>query len=128
MPDSVVTNVISTRFLEWAASLPESDRATLAEWMGVGEQPEPGERRSAREEVGRRLVDKLRRFSTDDLDDDERAMLGVLMAPGLQLLLPGEVAARSITGEEELLPRGMSGILPSALVQRMRGIDQTNIR
>jgi len=51
-------------------------------------------------------------------------MLSVLMAPGLRLLLPGEATV----GTDEFLPRGMSGILPSALAERMGGKDQTNIR
>ena len=60
-----------------------------------------------------RLLEKVRRFVADNLDEDERALFASLIAPGV---------ARAYTGEVETF--GMSGWspadLPDALVDALR--------
>jgi hypothetical protein len=85
--------------------------------MGLGAD-EAGDRRSQREELGRRLVEKLRRFAASELDGDETAMLRALLNPGLQLLLPGSEPL-SPAGDDVIIPRGMSGVISKALLDQI---------
>ncbi len=53
-----------------------------------------------------RLLDKLRRFIATELDDDERALFGALIAPGV---------AKAYTVEDDVEAYGMVGWAPSDL-------------
>ena len=64
-------------------------------------------------EAAARLLDKLRAFVTDELDDDERAMLAVLLAPGVAMAFPDdEVVGFSADWR--------TAALPEALAERLR--------
>jgi hypothetical protein len=62
-----------------------------------------------------RLLDKLRRFITTELDDDERALFGALIAPGVAKAYPAEndVEAYGMVG-------WAPGDLPQALVAELQ--------
>jgi hypothetical protein len=125
MPNSVVTKVVSERFERWAASLSIEEQATLAEWMGVAEDAEVradlerGSSDSAstkHENVARRLIGKVRRFSESELDDDERRMLNLLLMPGItQVVGTRQPDAVTASSEPIVLPRGLSSVLPTAI-------------
>ena len=66
-----------------------------------------------------RLLEKLRRFITSDLDTDERALMA-------QLLAPGVAAAHS---DEEVAGFGMSAWSPAALPHALvDALDRHGVR
>jgi hypothetical protein len=118
VPSTIVTQAISEHFLEWAASLPAEEQATLATWMGVesdGVQQVLGDegagRRAELEAVARRLIVKLRTFS-GELDVEERRMFRVLLAPGMTIETPPEA-------EEQIVPYGMTGTFAVAFADKL---------
>ena len=68
-------------------------------------------------EAAARLLDKLRVFVTDQLDDDERALMALLLAPGVALAYP------DAEGEDEVVGFGVdwrATSLPDALATTLR--------
>jgi hypothetical protein len=68
-------------------------------------------------EPAARLLEKLRAFVTDQLDDDERALLALLLAPGVALAFP------EADGEDEVVGFGVdwrATSLPDALATTLR--------
>jgi len=65
-------------------------------------------------EAAARLLDKLRAFVTDQLDDDERAMFAVLLAPGVAMAYPDdEVVGFSADWRTAALPEALAETLRS---------------
>ncbi len=66
-------------------------------------------------EAARRLLVKLRRFVSEELDSEERALFAALLAPGV---------AQAYAGEEEVegfgMPSWSPAAFPEALVQALR--------
>lgn len=73
-------------------------------------------------EAAGRLLDKLRSFVTDELDDDERALLAVLLAPGVALAYPeDEVVGFSADWRATALPEVLAEALRSGGI-RVEGL------
>jgi hypothetical protein len=63
-------------------------------------------------EAAGRLLDKLRAFVTDQLDDEERALLAVLLAPGVALAYPAdEVVGFGVDWRATALPETLAATL-----------------
>jgi hypothetical protein len=67
-------------------------------------------------ETAQRLIRKLRRFTTEELDDDERALLAALLAPGLDLAHAGDAEVQGYGME----PQWSVQPLADALLEHLR--------
>ncbi len=76
----------------------------------TGEGPATGDNNVAGDaEAAARLLDKLRTFVAEQLDEDERALLAVLLAPGVAMAYPDdEVVGFSVDWSANALPEALA--------------------
>ncbi|HLN17474.1 MAG TPA: hypothetical protein VK277_12085 [Acidimicrobiales bacterium] len=68
-------------------------------------------------EAAERLLDKLRAFVVNDLNEEEATLLAALLAPGMALATAEEQEVVAFGSEDDWRP----GALPRALVEAVRG-------
>ena len=72
----------------------------------------PGGQGTGGSEAATRLLEKLRGFVADQLDDEERALLAVLLAPGVAMAYPSdEVVGFGADWRPDALPEALAEAL-----------------